>query len=50
MWQYVIAVPVIALIFYAVSNAIIGSYFKAKRNFVNELVDRLKGAGNGKRK
>jgi hypothetical protein len=47
-WHYIIAVLIVALVFYLACKAVIGSYFKAKRGYVNELLDKLKGASNGK--
>jgi len=41
-------VLIAALILFLACKAIIGSYFKAKEGFVNKLVDKLKGANNGK--
>lgn len=47
-WQNIGIVLLAALILFFTCKAIIGSYFKAKEGFVNKLVDKLKGASNGK--
>ena len=47
-WQWLYVVVLLAGIFYCVSRAVIGTYFKAKESYVNRLVDKLKGASNGK--
>jgi hypothetical protein len=48
-WQNIGLVLIAALLLFFTCKAIIGSYFKAKEGFVNKLVDKLKGASNGKR-
>jgi hypothetical protein len=47
-WHYIGMVLIAALLLFFTCKAIIGSYFKAKRGFVDEIVDKLKGASNGK--
>jgi hypothetical protein len=48
-WSYIGPALILAFLFYCLSKAVIGNYFKAKEGFVNKLVDKLKGASNGKR-
>lgn len=48
LWQFVIPLAVIAMILWLACKAIIGTYFKAKGGFVDQLVEKLKGTSNGK--
>ena len=47
-WTLLASVLIGALILYVVCKAIIGTYFKAKESFVDKMVNKLKGASNGK--
>ena len=47
-WQTIGTVLLAALLLFFTCKAVIGAYFKAKEGFVNKLVDKLKGASNGK--
>ena len=48
VWQWVLPVAMVALIFWVASRAIISSYFRAKEGFVDRIVDKMKGSNNGK--
>lgn len=48
LWNMLVPILIVALIFYLMCKAVIGSYFKAKEGFVNKLMEKLKGASNGK--
>lgn len=47
-WQYIGAGLIMGAVFYISCRAVIGTYFKAKEGYVNKLMDKLKGASNGK--
>ena len=46
--HYLSPVLIGALILFLTCKAIIGTYFKAKRGYINDLLEKLKGASNGK--
>lgn len=48
LWNFIVPILVIALIFVVTTKAVIGQYFKAKRGFVEDMLGKVKGANDGK--
>lgn len=51
LWPWVLAVTVLAVVLWLTSKAVFSAWFKAKEEYVDRIVEKLKhtkGASNGK--
>ena len=48
-WYGVVPVSIMALIMWFTCKAAVSIYFKAKESFVDRLIEKLKGANDGKK-